>query len=441
MKVTLDREGKNLVKLGLELEPDRAMRAYEQACRQLSHKVNVPGFRRGKVPRHVLEKTVGIDYIKQETLERLLPEMLGEAIANESLDVITQPEVDSCQFDLGQPLKLQAKFEVRPQVTLGDYKGLAVEVPQSEFKESSVDEALEKLAASRAEMTTIDPRSIKMDDTVLLDFECVVDNKPVEGGKAEGLLLEIKPGSFLPGFCEELVGKEPGNEIEIKSSFPADYRNQQLAGKEGIFKTKIRELRQKITPPIDDTLAEKLGQESLDKLKTSLRDHLKEEFDLGNEARKQKLVVEAIVKNASVDLPETMIEREQKLLLNQLKHYLESNRQSFENFEKSPEFEKIKEAKYDEAKQRVLTSLVLGEIIKAEKVTVTEEELEGHLQDFIYRHGLPEEKVINNENILRQSQEELLTAKVLELLLQDVQISYISEPVLESQADTKKGKN
>src|SRR5580700_2913799 len=109
MKVTLDREGKNLVKLGLELESEKAMRAYEQACRQLSHKVNVPGFRKGKVPRHVLEKAVGVDYIKQETLGRLLPEILGEAIANESLEVITQPEVDSCQFDLGEPLKLQAK--------------------------------------------------------------------------------------------------------------------------------------------------------------------------------------------------------------------------------------------------------------------------------------------------------------------------------------------
>ncbi len=177
MKVTLDREGKNLVKLGLELESDKAMRAYEQACRQLSHKVNIPGFRRGKVPRHVLEKTVGIEYIKQETLERLLPQVLNEAILQESLDVITQPEIDSCQFDLGEPLKLQAKFEVRPSVTLGEYKGIAVEVPQAEFEESTVDDALQSLANSRAEMNTIDPRPLKMDDTVLLDFECFVDDK------------------------------------------------------------------------------------------------------------------------------------------------------------------------------------------------------------------------------------------------------------------------
>lgn len=435
MKVTLDREGKNIVKLGLEVESDRAMRAYEQACRQLSHKVNIPGFRRGKAPRHVLEKTVGVEYIKQETLERLLPEMLGEAIANESLDVITQPEVDSYQFDLGQPLKLQDQFEVRPQVTLGKYKDIVVEVPQSEFKESAVDDALTRVAASRSELTVIDPRPIKMDDTVLLDFECFVDNKLVDGGKAEGLVLEIKADSFLPGFCEQLVGKEPGKELEIKTSFPSDYRNQQLAGKDAVFKTKIRELKQKTIPAIDDALAQKLGQESLDKLKTTLKERLKEEFDLAHETNKQKLVIEAIVKNASVDLPETMVEREQKLLLEQMKHYLQSNGQSFDDFEKSPEFEAIKTAKYNEAKQRVLTSLVLGEIIKEEKVSVTEEELGTHLQEFIYRHGLPEDKAYSNENIRRQAQEELLTAKVLEVLLQNVQISYITEPVPDSQPD------
>src|ERR1700722_3573711 len=198
MKVTLDREGKNLVKLGLELESDKAMRAYEHACRSLSNKVNIPGFRRGKVPRHVLEKTVGIEYIKQETLDRLLPEVLNEAIAQESLDIITQPQIDSCQFDLGEPLKVQAKFEIRPQVTLGEYKGLTVEVPENAFDESSIDKALESLAQAQAQLAAIPSRPIKMGDTVLLDFECFVDNKPVEGGKADGMLLEVKSGGFIP---------------------------------------------------------------------------------------------------------------------------------------------------------------------------------------------------------------------------------------------------
>ncbi len=435
MKVTLDREGKNLVKLGLELEPDKAMRAYEHACRSLSNKVNIPGFRRGKVPRHVLEKTVGIEYIKQETLDRLLPEVLNEAIAQESLDIITQPQIDSCKFDLGEPLKFEAKFEVRPTVTLGQYKGLNVEVPEKKFEESSVEKALESLAAAQAEMTAIAPRPIKMADTVLLDFECLVDNQPVEGGKAQGMLLEIKAGGFIDSFCEQLVDKEPGTEVEIKASFPADYRNSVLAGKEGVFKTKIRELREKALPKIDDALAQKFGVESLEKLKERLATNLKDEFEMNNEAAKQKLVVESIVKNASVDLPETMIEREQKLLLDQVKYYFQQNGRSFDEIEKSPEFEKLKSEKYEEATKRVLTSLVLGAIIKEEKVTVTEEEMRLHLEEFIARMGLPPEKASHNEAVHRQALEELLTAKVMELLLQNTHITYT--PAVTTSTDQK----
>jgi len=138
MKVTLDREGKNLIKLNLELEPEQALKAYEQACRQLSHKVNIPGFRRGKAPRSVMEKTLGVDYIKRETLERLVPELLSKAISDKSLEVITEPEIDSCQFNLGEPLTLNAKFEVRPTVSLGAYKGLKVEVPKAELPDEAV---------------------------------------------------------------------------------------------------------------------------------------------------------------------------------------------------------------------------------------------------------------------------------------------------------------
>lgn len=433
MKVTLDREGKNLVKLGLELEPEKAMRAYEHACRSLSNKVNIPGFRRGKVPRNVLEKTVGIDYIKQETLERLVPEVLNEAIAQESLDIITQPQIDSCKFDLGEPLKLEAKFEVRPDVSLGQYKGLTVEVPESIFDENSVDKALDSLAGAQAELSSIPARPVKTGDTVLLDFECLVDNKPVEGGKAQGMLLEVKPGSFLEGFCEQLIDKEPGTELEIKATFPEDYRNAQLAGKEGLFKTQIRELREKTLPKIDDALAQKFGVESLEKLKERLKINLKEEFDMNNEATKQKAVIEAIVKNANVDIPETMIEREQKMLLDQMKYYLTQRGASFDEVEKSPEFEKIKADKQEEAKKRVLTSLVLGAIIKEEKVTVTEEEMRLHLEEFIARMGFPPEKAAHNEAVHRQALEELLTAKVMEMLLQNTEIKYI--PV--EKADNK----
>lgn len=441
MKVTLDREGKNVVKLDLELEPDQAIKAYEQACRQLSHKVNIPGFRRGKAPRSVLEKTFGVEYIKREALERLVPELLGKAIVAESLEVITEPEIDSCQFNLGEPLKLHAKFEVRPPVTLGVYRGVEVEVPEAKLPEDSLNKALEKLAESKSELKAIESRAVAMDDTVLLDFECFVDDKLIENGKTSGLLLEMKPGYFLDGFCEQLVGHEPGKPFEVKVKFPDQYRNKELAGKDALFKAEIKELRERIKPPIDDTLAKAFGHESLADLNIVIRERLDEEIAQKNEARKQMMVVEAIVKNATVDMPETMIERESSLLTEQFKRRIEQSGQSWEDFEKSEDFGPFKEQKLEEAKQRVLTSLVLGAVVRAENLTVSEQEVMPRIAEIIAQYNLPLDKAMRNEELKRQIMEEVLTAKVVEFLVDEAKVSFIPETNAEEPKTAKSEKS
>jgi trigger factor len=427
MKVTLDREGKNLVKLGLELEPEKATKAYEQACRQISNRVNIPGFRKGKAPRAVLEKTFGIDYIKREALERLVPELLSEAISKESLDVITEPEIDSCDFNLGEPLKLNAKFEVRPTVTLGTYKGIEVEVPEAKLPEDSIDKALKSLAESKADLKAIEPRPVVVDDTVLLDFECLVDDKLVEGGKAEGLILEVKEGAFLEGFCEQLVGHTPGEALEIKVKFPKEYRNKELADKDALFKTQIKELREKVTPIVDDELAKSFGQESLAKLEEAIRARLSQEIEQENEVRKHRAVVDKIVNNAQVDIPESMIERERDLLLQQMRRYAEQNNQNWQEIENSEEFPNLKQTKFDEAKQRVLTSLVLGAVVRSENLSVSEQELVPYLAEVIARYELPFDKAIHNEELRRQVAEEVLTNKVVEFVVSNAQVKFIPD--------------
>jgi len=427
MKVILDREGKNLVKLGLELESEQALKAYEKACRQLSLKVNIPGFRKGKAPRAVLEKTLGVEYIKREALDRLIPELLGEAITKESLDVITEPEIDSCDFNLGEPLKLNAKFEVRPPVKLGPYKGVSVSVPQAKLPEDSIDKALQSLADSKAEMKAVDPHPIAIGDNAVLDFECRVDDKLIEGGKAEGMVLEIKEGAFLPGFSEQLVGQKPDDDVEIRVRFPDDYRNKELSGKDAVFKTHIKELREKVTPAIDDELAKLFGQESLEKLKEAIKERIEQEIVQENEIRKHRSVIEAIVKLAEVDIPESMIEREQNLLLQQMKRYAEQNRQSWQDIENTPDFPKIKEAKFEEARQRVLTSLVLGAIVRAEELSVKDEELVPYMAEVIAQYQLPFEKAIRNEELRRQVAEEVLTNKVVELVVSQAVIDFVED--------------
>jgi trigger factor len=427
MKVTLDREGKNLVKLELELESEKALKAYEQACRQLSGRVNIPGFRKGKAPRAVLEKSFGIDYIKRETLERLVPELLSQAISAESLDVITEPVIDSCDFNLGQPLKLNAKFEVRPVVKLGEYKAIAVEVPEAKLPEGSLADALLRLAESRADSKPVEARPIVIGDTVMLDFECFVDDTLIEGGKAQGLIVEVKEGSFIEGFCEQLVGHQPAESLDINVRFPKDYRNAELAEKEALFKTEIKELREKITPAIDDELAKALGQESLEKLKEVMLERMTQEIDQENEIRKHRAVIEAIVNKAEVDIPESMIERERDLLIQQMKRQSQQQMQAWEELEKSEGFAKLKEAKYEEAKQRVLTSLVLGAIVRAEELSVTDEEINPYLVEVIARHELPFEKAMQNQELQRQVAEEVLTGKVVEFVVGQAQVNFVAE--------------
>lgn len=439
MKVTLDREGKNVVQMQLELEPEKALKAYELACRQLAGKINIPGFRRGKAPRNIIEKTLGVDYIKREALEKLVPQLLTRAIVDENLDVITEPEIDQCHFELGEPLQLKAKFEVRPEVQLGQYLGVSVEVPEAKLPEGALDRALTSVAESKASLTRVEPRDVKMGDTVILDFECFVDDKLVEGGKAQGLHLEVRTGAFLEGFCEQLVDKKPEQDFEIKATFPADYRNKELAGKEANFKVSLKEIRERQIPDINDELAASVGYETLDSLKEDLTARLSDQVKQENEVRAQRHVVEAVVALATVDIPETMIEREQSLLMQQLKRYFEETNQSWEEFEQSDEFEPVRNAKFDEAKQRVLTSLVLGAVVRQEKMTVSDEEMVPYIQDLVQRYQVPVEQVARNEDVRRQIMEEVLTNKVVEYLVDKAQLSYVPEPEHDHAHDHEHG--
>ncbi|HEY9778500.1 MAG TPA: trigger factor [Planktothrix sp.] len=428
MKVNLDREGKNLVKLGLELEAEKALKAYEVACRQLSHQVNIPGFRRGKAPRNIIEKTLGVDFIKREALERLVPELLRQAITDESLDVITEPEIDKCEYELGAPLKLSAKFEVRPEVKLGDYKGIEVEVPEAKLPADALDRALQSIAESKSSLAPIPARPVKMGDTVLLDFECLVDGKLVDGGKAEGLVLEVKEGSFIEGFCDQLVGKEPEQKFDINVKFPDEYRNKELANKDANFKVELREIRERSVPDVNDELATAVGQENLDKLKEALQERLNDEVSQENEMRSQRRVVEAVVASSHVDIPETMIERERDLLLQQVRRYVEQNKQSWEEFQQRPEFEQLKSGKQEEARQRVLTSLVLGAVVRAEQMSIVEDEMAPYFAELVARYNVPVEQIARNEELRRQVMEEVLTNKVVYFLMSNAKINYVPEP-------------
>lgn len=438
MKFTLEKEGQNVIKLDIEVEAAQALKTYETVCKQFSHRLNIPGFRKGKAPRNMVERLVGVDNLKQEALDSMWTKAVGEIIRSEKLDIITEPSLNEHIFEFGAPLKLQGTVEIRPEVQLGNYRGLKITVEEATLPKDALEKRLNSIAETKATLQTIAPRQIQAGDHVLLDFECFVNDKLVEGGKAQGLLLEIKDNNFLPGFCEQLVGKQPGDHVEVKSRFPEEYRNTELAGNEGIFKVEVKEIREKAIPELTDELAASFGHESLETLKVAVQSILDEELEGENEARKQKAIVDAVVNEAQVEIPDSMVEREVNLLLSQMKNYVEQSGASWEDFVSQPTYPNIYKEKQEEARRRVQTSLILGAIVRAEELSVTEKEITPYLMELIQRYSLPVEEIQRNEHVQRafqqmqrQATEEALTHKVLDYLIGQSTIEVVPETVRE----------
>ncbi|HEY9714376.1 MAG TPA: trigger factor, partial [Chroococcales cyanobacterium] len=251
----------------------------------------------------------------------------------------------------------------------------------------------------------------------------------------------VKEGTFIEGFCDQLIGKEPGQNFDVNVKFPDEYRNKELAGKDANFKVNLTEIRERFLPEVNDELAKALGQESLAQLTEALQEKLNEEVQQENEMRSQRHTVEAVVAAAKVDIPESMVERERDLLLQQIRRYIEQQGQTWEQFQQMPDYEQLRQGKLGEARQRVLTSLVLGAVVRAEKMTVDDDEMAPYLAELVKRYNLPVEQVARNEELRRQVMEEVLTNKVVQFLIGSAKIEYVPEEPHEHKHDHEHGPN
>ena len=252
MQVTLENEKENVVKLDITVPAKEAADAYNQAVKRISQYVNIDGFRKGKAPRQVVERHVGVERIKQEALEGLMPRVLSQAIDENKLDVITQPYITSYNYTVGEDLKVTAKVETRPEVTLGEYKGLTVEVEDSPVAEDSMDKALDALRNQHAETKIITDRATKDTDIVKIDFDGYVNGEKIKGGEGKNYPLDLAHSNFIPGFAEQLAGKNLNEEFDIEVTFPEDYHDETLKGQKATFKIKINEISERVIPELTD---------------------------------------------------------------------------------------------------------------------------------------------------------------------------------------------
>lgn len=425
MKASWEKLEKNEGILHIEVDKERVASALDQAFRKVVKKVNVPGFRRGKVPRHIFEARFGVESLYQDALDILLPECYMEAVKQTGIEPIDRPEVDIEQFEKGKELIFKAKVQVAPEVELGEYKGL--EIPEKDFSvtDEDVQAELERMRERHAELIVIEDGEVQNGDTVLIDFEGFLDGKPFEGGKAENFTLEIGSGRLIPGFEEQLVGMKKDEEKEIEVKFPEDYHNKDLAGKDAVFKIKLHEIKRKRLPELDDEFAMDVSEfETLEEYKKDIEKNLKEQKEREKEQYLEATALEKAAENASVDIPQIMIDHEVDHMVQDFASQLRLQGMTLDMYFQltGQDEQALREQMKENAEKRVRQRLVLKAIIEKEQITVSDEELDEELEKIAELYQRTKEEIrtmLEKNDALENVKQDVATRKAIRLLVEN----------------------
>ena len=432
MEVKVEKLEKNRVSLEVELGADQVDKALDQAYRRVVKKVNIPGFRKGRVPRKILEMRLGKGVLYEEAVEILLPEAYAKAVEEASLEPIDQPQIEDIQIEEGSPFRFSATVEVKPEVKLGQYKGLPVERKKAEVSEEEVDNFLENLRERTATWRVVEEGEAEDGDLVIIDFTGYVDGEPLQGGKGENHSLVLGSGSFIPGFEEQLVGAKSGEERKIQVTFPEDYHNQELAGVEAEFNVQVKEIKRKELAALDDEFAKDVSEfATLEELKEDIRKKLLEAAENKAESEFREELVKTAAANAEVEIPEVMVKRRVENRINDLEHRLQQQGLSLDVYLNiiDKTLENLREEFEEAARESVKIDLVLEAIAKAEGIETKEEEIEAELDTMVAGFAEEEDKLRELKERLRESghvdliADNLIRRKTIDLLAAGVQAS------------------
>ncbi|SHG38062.1 trigger factor [Ornithinibacillus halophilus] len=371
--------------LTFEVSADEFDAALDKAFKKVVKTVQVPGFRKGKMPRSIFEKRFGVESLYQDAVDIVLPDAYVKAIDEAGIEPVDQPSVDIEEIEQGKPLVFTATVTVKPEVTLGDYKGLEVEEQDVTVTDEDVEEEIKQLQERHAELIVKEEGSVEEGDTVVMDFEGFLDGEAFEGGKGENHSLEIGSGQFIPGFEEKLVGKAAGEDTEIEVTFPEDYHAEDLAGKKATFKVKVHEIKAKELPELDDEFAKDVDEEveTLEELRNKKKEELQSQKAQDADNQKREALIEKASDNAEVEIPEAMVETELDRMLKEFEQRLQMQGMTLDMyFQFSGQDENaLKEQMKEDAGKRVKTNLTLEAISNAENLEVSEEDVQAELEN------------------------------------------------------------
>jgi len=389
MSVSVEKLEKNIVALEVTVDAEKFVVAVKQAAKVLAKKVNVPGFRKGKAPRQMVELHVGKEALYDEALDHIIGPAYAEAVVESGISPVDRPAVDLVQIEEGKDLIFKAKVTVKPDVELGEYVGLHIEQDAATVTEEQVLGELKNQQQQHARLITLEEGKVQNEDTVTVDFEGFTGDVPFAGGKAEDYELAIGSGTFIPGFEEGLIGTEIGQHVDVNVTFPAEYHSEELAGKEAVFKTSIKKIQRKELSSLDDEFAKDVSEfETLDELKADLRNKLLKQGESQAKADHLKAITSKVVDNASVEIPEVMFTERIKGMVEDLKRNLAQQGMTIEQYYEfsSTTEEVMLEQLRPQAAEGVKTDLVLEAIAKAEGIQVTEDEVDEEIQKLGERH-------------------------------------------------------
>ncbi len=420
MTATWEKKEGNEGLLKVTVPAEKVDKALDQAFKKVVKQINVPGFRKGKVPRPIFEQRFGVEALYQDAVDILLPEAYGEAIDETGINPVAQPEINVTQIEKGKDFEFEATVTVEPEVQLGDYKGLEIEKQDSELTDEDLQEAIDHSLGHLADMVVKEDGAVENGDTVNIDFDGYVDGEQFEGGQADGYDLEIGSGSFIPGFEDQLVGVKKGEEKDVVVTFPEEYHAEELAGKEATFKTKVNEIKYKEVPELDDEIANELDSEanSVDEYKENLRERLSEQkAEEAKNVEKEEAINKA-TDNVTIDIPQAMIDTELDRMVQEFGQRIQQQGLDLQTyFQISGQDEsQLREQMKDDAEQRIKTNLTLSAIADKENIEATDEDIDKELEKMSKQFNISVEDIKNtlgNTDIIKN---DVRIQKIIDLL-------------------------
>ena len=397
MSLQVEKLEGNMAKLTIEASADDFEEALEKAYQKNKSRLSVPGFRKGKVPRKMIEQMYGKEVFFEEAANIVIPSAYAKAVDECTEDIVSQPTIDIVQLEVGKPFIFTAEVALKPEVTLGQYKGIEVDKADITATDKEVEDAIEKERENNARTITVDDRPVQDGDVVVLDFEGFMDGVEFEGGKGENHSLTIGSGAFIPGFEDQLIGAEIDKEVEVNVTFPENYQEASLAGKPAVFQCTVKEIKEKQLPDLDDEFASEVSEyDTLEEYRESVRKYIEERKEEDAKKAKEEKVVDAIIEGAQMDIPEAMITTQQRQMADEFAQRIRMQGISIEQYFQVTGLTRaaFMEQMKPQAESRIKSRLVLEAVAKAENIEASEEEYQAEIKKMAEDYQMEEAELV-----------------------------------------------